>query len=69
LYVHPGHVRKGVGRTLLGAAVEAAERSRARHVLLFCEEGNEAARAMYERAGFAVVGRRERMVLPREDVA
>jgi ribosomal protein S18 acetylase RimI-like enzyme len=58
-----------VGRTLLGAAVEVAARSRVRHLLLFCEEQHAAAQAMYEKAGFVVVGGRERLVLSAEDRA
>jgi ribosomal protein S18 acetylase RimI-like enzyme len=62
LYVHPAWVRRGIGRTLLASAVEVAARSRARHLLLFCEEGNEAAQAMYEKAGFRAVATRGRLV-------
>jgi len=47
----------GVGSAVLDACLAAARESGARAVSLSVEDGNDAARGMYERRGFRVVGR------------
>jgi len=59
LVVAPAWRRRGVGLALMRAAVDAAARARAQLVTLHVDEENAAARALYERAGFRVSGRRE----------
>lgn len=49
---------RGLGRRLLEAALETAARDGAKRVYLEVRETNEAARWLYERAGFETVGRR-----------
>lgn len=47
----------GVGSAVLDACLTAARADGARAVSLSVEDGNDAARGMYERRGFRVVGR------------
>lgn len=47
----------GVGSAVLDACLAAARDAGARAVSLSVEDGNDAARGMYERRGFRVVGR------------
>lgn len=51
------HRGKGVGSALLSAALDAARELGHRALSLSVEDGNTAARALYERHGFVVVGR------------
>ena len=51
-------VRQGVGRALLGAALDIASARGARLAVLEVRAGNVAARVLYERVGFKVVGER-----------
>lgn len=68
LAVRPEARGRGVGRTLLRAALEEAERRRARTIFLEVRESNAPARGLYEAAGFAVVDRRAGYYdRPRED--
>ena len=61
IYVDPGYVRRGVGRTLLSALVEDSERAG----LWTLEAGifpeNRASVALHERCGFGLVGVRRRV--------
>jgi [ribosomal protein S18]-alanine N-acetyltransferase len=50
--------RRGLGRALLGAALDAGAARGARLAVLEVREGNAAAQALYEGFGFGVVGRR-----------
>lgn len=50
LYVSPDHMRKGVGRALIGHALERQPGISSIEVL----KGNEPARQLYERMGFSV---------------
>jgi ribosomal-protein-alanine N-acetyltransferase len=50
--------RRGLGRALLGAALDAGAARGARLAVLEVREGNAAAQALYEGFGFEVVGRR-----------
>jgi len=59
LYVEPTMMRRGVGSALLSAAIEAARSDGCAEVVLWVLEANAAARAFYERAGFAPDGARE----------
>lgn len=49
---------QGAGRALLAAHLDRLARAGARAVFLEVDEGNEPALALYQRAGFAEVGRR-----------
>jgi ribosomal-protein-alanine N-acetyltransferase len=59
LGVWPESRRRGVGGALLRAALEHAARCGAVEAVLEVRAGNLPAQAMYERFGFAVVGRRK----------
>jgi len=50
--------RRGVGRRLLSAALSEAARRSAAHMFLEVAEDNDAARKLYESAGFVRAGRR-----------
>lgn len=50
--------RQGVGMKLLDWAIESAHQAGCRRVLLEVGESNEAARALYDKAGFAQIGAR-----------
>jgi ribosomal protein S18 acetylase RimI-like enzyme len=52
LYVVPALRGKGIGRELLDAAMETARSEGATHMELGTSENDEAARALYESAGF-----------------
>ena len=56
--VRPDFQRQGVGRALLCAALDIASARGARLAVLEVRAGNTAARTMYERVGFKVVGER-----------
>jgi [ribosomal protein S18]-alanine N-acetyltransferase len=58
--VRPESRRRGVGGALLGACLDIAARRGARLAVLEVRASNAAARALYERLGFAVVGERRR---------
>lgn len=58
LGVDPGLRRRGLGRRLLELALAAARRAGARVAHLEVRAGNEAAIALYRRAGFEPVGLR-----------
>lgn len=60
LAVDPAQQRRGLGARLLGQAMRTAAERGACRMLLEVGEGNEAARRLYARAGFAEVGRRRR---------
>jgi ribosomal-protein-alanine acetyltransferase len=59
LAVRPSERRRGLARRLLRFVLERAVREGARAALLEVRESNAAARALYEREGFHVAGRRE----------
>jgi [ribosomal protein S18]-alanine N-acetyltransferase len=68
IFVSPEFQRQGIARELLRALVEIFRTSGAVEVRLEVREGNQAARAFYEQAGFATTGRRQRYYLdPEED--
>lgn len=56
--VHPDRRHQGVGRALLGWALEEARRTGVRHVALEVRPSNQEALGLYESFGFRVVGRR-----------
>ncbi len=60
LAVDPALQRHGLGRTLLGCAIEEAGRHGAAVLFLEVAESNGPARALYACCGFAEVGRRRR---------
>jgi len=60
LGVLPAHRRRGIGRGLLEAALAECGRRGHRSVVLEVAEHNAEARRLYERCGFAEVGRRPR---------
>jgi ribosomal protein S18 acetylase RimI-like enzyme len=51
--VEPAHARRGIGRALLDAVEALARERNIPHVSLIVTDENVAARALYERAGFA----------------
>jgi ribosomal protein S18 acetylase RimI-like enzyme len=53
LYVVPGMRRKGTGRALLEATIEAAREAGATHIELTTGEDDAEARSLYESAGFS----------------
>ena len=57
LAVNPGARGQGVGRALLDAVLEGVRGQGIRSVFLAVRESNDAARRLYERAGFETVGR------------
>ena len=68
LAVDPAHRRRGIGRTLMAAAVGYARTRRVELVWLRVRAGNRTARAFYRRCGFEMVGRfRGYYADPRED--
>jgi ribosomal protein S18 acetylase RimI-like enzyme len=56
IYVHPDFQGKGLGTALMDAALAHPVLRAAKNVYLDVWERNAAARALYERYGFAVVG-------------
>jgi [ribosomal protein S18]-alanine N-acetyltransferase len=60
LAVAPGWRRRGAGRRLVEKALAAAAARGARAIYLEVAETNRGALELYERLGFACVGRRER---------
>lgn len=59
LAVHPTYRRQGIARVLLGGTLEEARRTAVEQVFLEVRPTNAEARALYERFGFQVVGRRK----------
>jgi ribosomal-protein-alanine N-acetyltransferase len=66
LAVDPAHQRRGVGRSLLAAAIEHVAGAGARTLYLEVAVDNRGARALYDKAGFEESGRRA-TYYPRED--
>jgi len=60
LAVEPTQRRQGIATGLLSAAIDQARGRGARAMLLEVSVNNDAARALYARAGFVEVGRRPR---------
>jgi ribosomal-protein-alanine N-acetyltransferase len=60
LAVAPPARRRGIGTALLASAMQEATLRGAESLFLEVSGGNEAARAIYQRAGFTDVGRRRR---------
>ena len=58
VYVRGNAQGKGLGRALTEAAVERARERGAKRIQLDVEEDNETARAVYDKAGFGVKGKR-----------
>lgn len=56
--VHPDHRRCGLGRRVLEAMLEEAERRGLTEISLEVRASNHAAISLYEQAGFSAVGRR-----------
>jgi len=68
LAVDPDWRRRGVAAALLARVVQECSARRTRALYLEVRESNAAARALYERAGFELVGRRRAYyTAPRED--
>ena len=59
LSVHPDHQRKGIGARLLLELIRDARTRGVRALTLEVRMGNQAARALYERFGFAPAGIRK----------
>jgi ribosomal protein S18 acetylase RimI-like enzyme len=56
VYVTPEFQRRGIGRTMMGRALEICARSLFKHVFLSTEPGNAAAQGLYAGLGFAKIG-------------
>lgn len=63
LYVDPLVQRRGLGRALLGAALDHARATGATELHLWVAERNAPARAFYEASGWEADGERQRFVL------
>jgi L-amino acid N-acyltransferase YncA len=61
VYVHPGHRGRGVGAALLGALIRSSEAAGIWTIQSGVFPENAASLALHERAGFRVVGVRERV--------
>jgi ribosomal protein S18 acetylase RimI-like enzyme len=65
LYTRPGARRRGVGRALMRAIADLLHGEGRRYVVLNVDTPNEAARAFYERLGFADAARTLRVEVDR----
>ena len=66
--VHPDHRRKGVADALMAVLISDLQRMGSHSLTLEVRVSNEAARKLYERWGFAEVGRRKNYYRnPKED--
>ena len=66
--VHPDHRRKGVGESLVIALEEALKAQESTCLTLEVRASNDPARTLYEKLGFAEVGRRKNYYRnPKED--
>ncbi|HVX86376.1 MAG TPA: GNAT family N-acetyltransferase [Phycisphaerae bacterium] len=63
LYVHPAHTRRRIATTLLHHAADLAARSRAKHLLLFCNQTNTPALTLYQKIGFTPITPRHTLTL------
>jgi phosphinothricin acetyltransferase len=61
IYVDPGHARRGIGRALLLALVEASERAGIWTLRAGIFPENEASIVLHERCGFRQLGTHERI--------
>jgi phosphinothricin acetyltransferase len=61
IYVHPSHRGRGVGAALLGALIRSSEAAGIWTIQSGVFPENRASLALHERAGFRVVGVRERV--------
>jgi L-amino acid N-acyltransferase YncA len=61
VYVDPGHRRAGVGRSLLDALIASTEAAGIWTIQTGIFPENAASVALHQRAGFRVIGRRERI--------
>lgn len=61
IYVDPAHTRRGVGRTLLMALIDASERAGLWMLRAGIFPENEASIALHESCGFRLVGTHERI--------
>lgn len=57
IYLHPGYLGRGVGTLLLGALIEAAERSGFRQMIAVIGGAEPASATLHARAGFVEAGR------------
>jgi L-amino acid N-acyltransferase YncA len=61
VYVHPGHKRRGIGAALLAALIESTEAAGIWTIQSGVFPENSASLRLHQRAGFRVVGTRERI--------
>lgn len=68
LAVHPKHRKMGIGTLLVSTMIEELKRTGCRYIYLEVRSSNHAAKRLYERFKFKVVGiRRHYYVFPEED--
>jgi L-amino acid N-acyltransferase YncA len=61
VYVHPGHMRRGIGAALLAALIESTEAAGIWTIQSGVFPENTASLRLHRQAGFRVVGTRERI--------
>ena len=57
IYIHPDHMRRGIGAMLMSALIEAAEGAGFRQMIAVIGGGEPASVALHEGAGFTHAGR------------
>ncbi|MEV0089200.1 N-acetyltransferase family protein [Saccharopolyspora sp. NPDC050642] len=58
IYLHPGHVGRGIGRHLLGELLRRAAAAGAHQVIaVIADTGNPASEVLHRKAGFEAVGK------------
>ena len=65
----PDHRRKGLASSVLSEAEASAQKSGVSSVFLEVAENNEAAKALYAKAGYTQVGRRPGYYMPKDGAA
>ena len=66
VYVAPTHRRRGIGRVMMGRALEICARAQFRHVFLSVSASNEPAKGLYRNMGFERIGETVAYLAPAE---
>ncbi len=56
MYTSPAHRGKGLAASVIKAVLEEGKKTECKKVLITCAVGNDAAKRLYEKLGFKVVG-------------